>query len=131
MPARAYHPRAIKDARAYHPRAFKRARAYHLRTFNRSRAYRPRAFKRAIVYHPRAEVDEENIEDNSGGVEISAGAASKSEIDLNSKFEEFWRLGQEKKNKKKAKEATMLAPRHTTTEPLSKICPLTTSNSNP
>nr|CAD7439122.1 unnamed protein product [Timema bartmani] len=79
----------------------------------------------------KQEVDEENIEDNSGGVEISAGAASKSEIDLNSKFEEFWRLGQEKKNKKKAKEATMLAPRHTTTEPLSKICPLTTSNSNP
>ncbi|CAG2056089.1 unnamed protein product [Timema podura] len=84
-----------------------------------------------VTFSEIKEVDEENIEDNSGGVERSAGAASKSEIDLNSKFEEFWRLGQEKKNKKKAKEATMLAPRHTTTEPLSKICPLTTSNSNP
>nr|CAD7194250.1 unnamed protein product [Timema douglasi] len=84
-----------------------------------------------VTFSEIKEVDEENIEDNSGGVERSAGAASKSEIDLNSKFEEFWRLGQEKKNKKKAKEATMLAPRHTMTEPLSKICPLTTSNSNP
>ncbi|XP_047004134.1 uncharacterized protein LOC124622470 [Schistocerca americana] len=57
-----------------------------------------------VTFAEIKEVDEENIDDTS--TETTAGAASKSELDINTKFEEFWRAGREKaKQKKKAKEA--------------------------
>jgi hypothetical protein len=50
------------------------------------------------------EVDEENIED-SPTTQSSVGAASKSELDINSKFDEFWRAGREKAKEKKHRRA--------------------------
>lgn len=50
------------------------------------------------------EVDEENIEESPTN-QTTAGAASKSELDINSKFEEFWRAGREKAKEKKLRRA--------------------------
>jgi hypothetical protein len=50
------------------------------------------------------EVDEENIEESPRS-QTSAGAASKSELDINSRFEEFWRAGREKAKEKKLRRA--------------------------
>jgi hypothetical protein len=50
------------------------------------------------------EVDEDNIEESPTN-QTTAGAASKSELDINSKFEEFWRAGREKAKEKKLRRA--------------------------
>jgi cytoskeletal protein RodZ len=50
------------------------------------------------------EVDEENIEESPTN-QTTAGAASRSELDINSKFEEFWRVGREKAKEKKLRRA--------------------------
>jgi hypothetical protein len=50
------------------------------------------------------EVDEDNIEESPSN-QTSAGAASKSELDINSRFEEFWRAGREKAKEKKLRRA--------------------------
>ncbi|XP_069697659.1 uncharacterized protein [Periplaneta americana] len=55
-----------------------------------------------VTFAEIKEVDEENIEE-SPTAEPTAGAASKSELDINSKFEEFWRAGREKAKEKKMK----------------------------
>lgn len=49
-------------------------------------------------------MDEENIEESPTN-QATAGAASKSELDINSKFEEFWRAGREKAKEKKLRRA--------------------------
>ncbi|KDR23757.1 hypothetical protein L798_06043 [Zootermopsis nevadensis] len=57
-----------------------------------------------VTFAEIKEVDEENIEE-SPMTEPSAGAASKSEQDINSKFEEFWRAGRERAKEKKLRRA--------------------------
>ncbi|XP_063240234.1 uncharacterized protein LOC134541024 isoform X2 [Bacillus rossius redtenbacheri] len=62
-----------------------------------------------VTFAEIKEVDEENIEDGPG-VDRTAGAACKSEVDINAKFEEFWRMGREKAKEKKSKRGTKESP---------------------
>jgi len=62
----------------------------------------PGAAKRQI--NVLQEVDEENIEDDPN-TQSTAVAASKSDMDINSKFDEFWRAGREKAKEKKLRRA--------------------------
>ncbi|PNF13881.1 hypothetical protein B7P43_G11486 [Cryptotermes secundus] len=57
-----------------------------------------------VTFAEIKEVDEENIEESPTN-QATAGAASKSELDINSKFEEFWRAGREKAKEKKQRRA--------------------------
>jgi len=82
------------------------------------------------------EVDEENIEDDPT-TQSTAVAASKSELDINSKFDEFWRAGREKAKEKKLRRAKELrksesdavdAPASTTTSAVITAAPSVTTS---
>lgn len=88
-----------------------------------------------VTFAEIKEVDEENIEDNPT-TQSSAGAASKSELDINSKFDEFWRAGREKAKEKKLRRArdsrksesdTANAPASTTTSTVTTQAPSVTT----
>lgn len=57
-----------------------------------------------VTFAEIKEVDEENIEDDPN-TQSTAVAASKSDMDINSKFDEFWRAGREKAKEKKLRRA--------------------------
>ncbi|KAK7872546.1 hypothetical protein R5R35_013780 [Gryllus longicercus] len=82
-----------------------------------------------VTFAEIKEVDEDNLDE--GAPEQTVGTASKSELDLNSKFEEFWRAGREKaKEKKRKKELNKLSTESAGSNP-SSPSPSPTSPASP